>query len=69
MINKFITDKTKIYLVYKVDGHIYRGTCKVRNEIETKRNRTKRNEIKQNETKQNRSKRNVTNKNEKFNMA
>ena len=24
MINKFITDKTKIYLVYKVDGHIYR---------------------------------------------
>ena len=25
MINKFITDKTKIYLVYKVDGHIYRS--------------------------------------------
>ena len=24
MVNKFITDKTKIYLVYKVDGHIYR---------------------------------------------
>jgi hypothetical protein len=24
MINKFITDKTKIYLAYKVDGHIYR---------------------------------------------
>jgi hypothetical protein len=24
MINKFITDKTKIYLVYKVDGRIYR---------------------------------------------
>jgi hypothetical protein len=24
MINKFITDKTKIFLVYKVDGHIYR---------------------------------------------
>ena len=24
MINKFITDETKIYLVYKVDGHIYR---------------------------------------------
>ena len=23
MINKFITDKTKIYLVYKVDDHIY----------------------------------------------
>ena len=23
-MNKFITDKTKIYLVYKVDGHIYR---------------------------------------------
>ena len=24
MINKFITDKTKIYLAYKIDGHIYR---------------------------------------------
>jgi hypothetical protein len=24
MINKFITDKTKKYLVYKVDGQIYR---------------------------------------------
>jgi hypothetical protein len=35
------------------------GTCKVRNEIKTKRNRTKRNEIKRNETK-NRSKRNET---------
>jgi hypothetical protein len=23
MIKKFITDKTKIYLVYKVDDHIY----------------------------------------------
>ena len=23
-MNKFITDKTKIYLVYKIDGHIYR---------------------------------------------
>ena len=22
-MNKFITDKAKIYLVYKVDGHIY----------------------------------------------
>ena len=22
-MNKFITDKTKIYLVYRVDGHIY----------------------------------------------
>jgi hypothetical protein len=27
------------------------GTCKVRNEIETKRNKTERNEIKRNETK------------------
>jgi hypothetical protein len=24
MINEFITDKTKIYLAYKIDGHIYR---------------------------------------------
>ena len=23
-MNKFITDNTNIYLVYKVDGHIYR---------------------------------------------
>jgi hypothetical protein len=23
MINKFITDKTKIYLACKIDGHIY----------------------------------------------
>ena len=23
-MNKFITDKAKIYLVYKVDGHTYR---------------------------------------------
>ena len=38
-----------------------RGTCKVRNEIETKRNRTKRNEIKQNETKPNETKCNETN--------
>ena len=37
------------------------GTCKVRNEIETKRNRTKRNEFF--------PKRNVAKKNEKFNMA
>ena len=32
------------------------SACKVRNEIETKRNRTKRNEIKPNETKRNFSK-------------
>ena len=24
-MNKFITDKAKIYLVYKVDGHTYRS--------------------------------------------
>jgi hypothetical protein len=32
------------------------GTCKVRNKIETKRNRTKRNEIKQHEAKPNKAK-------------
>jgi hypothetical protein len=36
------------------------GTCKVRNEIETKRNETKPNEIKQNGTKPKETKRNVT---------
>ena len=35
-----------------------RGTCKVRNEIETKRNETDRNETKSNETKWNETKRN-----------
>jgi hypothetical protein len=30
---------------------VIKGTCKVRNEIETKRNETDRNEIKRNETK------------------
>ena len=34
MINKFITDKTKKYLVYKVDGQIYRDR-----EIERERER------------------------------
>ena len=38
--------------------------CKVRNEIETKRNATERNETKSNETKRNRSKRNKTKSNE-----
>ena len=45
------------------------GTCKVRNEIETKRNETERNQTKSNETKRIFPKRNVTKKNEKFNMA
>jgi len=31
----------------------FTGTCKVRNEIETKRNQPKRNEINENETKRN----------------
>ena len=48
-----------------------KGTCKVRNEIETKRNRMKRNEIKRNETKpietkRNEFKRNETKRNEIF---
>ena len=41
-----------------------KGTCKVRNEIETKRNRMKRNEIKQNETKPNETKRSGSKRNE-----
>ena len=51
------------------------GTCKVRNEIETKRNKTERNEIKRNETKPIETKRIFSKtkcnekKNEKFNMA
>ena len=54
-------------------------TCKVRNEIETKRNRTKRNETDRNETDRNETKSNETKRNEifpkrnvmkeKFNMA
>jgi hypothetical protein len=40
------------------------GTCKVRNEIETKRNRTKRNETDRNETKSNETKRNRSKRNE-----
>jgi hypothetical protein len=42
------------------------GTCKVRNEIETKRNETEQNETKSNETKRNQSKRNETKRNEFF---
>jgi hypothetical protein len=44
--------------------HCKQGTCKVRNEIETKRNETKRNETKPNETKRNQTKRNETDRNE-----
>ena len=44
--------------------HCKEGTCKVRNDIETKRNRTKRNEIKQNETKPIETKRNKIKRNE-----
>ena len=57
----------------------HRGTCKVQNEIETKRNETERNETKSNKAKRNRTKRNetdrnetkrnVTKKNQKFNMV
>jgi hypothetical protein len=39
-------------------GLILTGTCKVRNEIETKRNETKPNETERNETKSNERKRN-----------
>ena len=38
----------------------HQGTYKVRNEIETKRNKTKRNQRKRNETKRNQRKRNET---------
>ena len=44
--------------------HCKQSTCKVRNEIETKRNETERNETKSIETKRNRSKRNETKSNE-----
>ena len=37
------------------------GTCKLRNEIETKRNETERNETKSNKTKRNDTDRNETN--------
>ena len=47
-------------------GVIFSGTCKVRDEIETKRNETERNEKKSNEMKRNRSKRNETKSNETF---
>ena len=40
------------------------GTCKVRNEIETKRNELKRNEICRNETKSTETKRNLPKRNE-----
>ena len=43
---------------------LFVGTCKVQNEIETKRNETERNETKSNETKRNRTKRNETDLNE-----
>ena len=36
-----------------LQGMLFWGTYKVRNEIETKRNETKRNEINENETKRN----------------
>ena len=44
--------------------YVQRGTYKVRNEIETKRNETKRNQRKRNETKQNEINENETKRNE-----
>jgi hypothetical protein len=43
---------------------INEGTCKVRNEIETKRNETKPNETKRNQTKLNETDRNETKRNQ-----
>jgi hypothetical protein len=42
-----------------------KGTYKVRNKIETKRNETKRNEFNENETKRNQQKRNETKRNQR----
>ena len=43
--------KTRFFMDFQlVDNLNMSGTCKVRNEIETKRNRTKRNQTKRNET-------------------
>ena len=44
--------------------HCKQGTCKVRNDIETKRNRTKRNQTKRNETDRNETKQNQTKRND-----
>ena len=41
-----------------VKNKLFKCTCKVRNEIETKRNRTKRNQTKRNETDRNETKQN-----------
>jgi hypothetical protein len=41
-------------------SHVQTGTCKVRNEIETKRNEMKPNETKRNQTKRNETDRNET---------
>ena len=41
---------------------MYRGTTKLRNENETKRNKMKRNEIQRNEMKYHKTKRNISNK-------
>ena len=62
---KIVETETKLMpLTHKYMTWLGMGTCKVRNEIETKRNRTKRNEIKQNKTKQNETKRNRSKRNE-----
>jgi hypothetical protein len=46
--------------------HTIQGTCKVPNEIETKRNETKPNETKRNQSKRNETDRNETKQNEIF---
>ena len=67
---------TKVYQKYIIEISYFEivvvflwGTCKVRNEIQTKRNETERNETKSNKTKRNETdpnetKRNVTKRNE-----
>ena len=57
----FLPTKTELNVVLHCN---FRGTYKVRNEIETKRNETKSTKTKRNETKQNEINKNETKRNE-----
>jgi hypothetical protein len=68
VVQVFFVYKSKYYFpsdrVSFKHRHRIVGTCKVRNEIEAKRNETERNETKSSETKRNRWKRNETKRND-----